>query len=253
MENINSLIDLLRPNDFIATIDLKDAYFTVPIHDDHSKFLRFYWHGLLYEFIVLPFGLTLAPRVFTKLMKPIIAYLRGKFVRIIIFLDDIAILGNSFAECSQNVTTVVKVLEEMGFVVNKEKCSLVPKQVTTYIGYLLNSHQMIISLPDEKLAKISASAEDLLTCTVCPIRAIARMVGLIISSFQAVLPSKLHYRSLERLKIAALDRNNNDYDKGVVLTAEPRSDVRWWVVAAPNQNGVSLQKSKDIVSITTDA
>ena len=112
----------------------------------------------------------------------------------------------------------------MGFVVNKEKSSLVPKQVTTYIGYLLR-----------------------------PIRAIARMVRLIISSFQAVLPSKLHYRSLEQLKIVALDWNNNDYDKGVVLTAEPRSDIRWWVVAGPNQNGVSLQKSKDIVSITTDA
>ena len=97
MENINSLIDLLRPNDFIATIDLKDAYVTVPIHADQSKFLSFYWEGVLYEFIVLPFGLASAPRVFTKLMKPIIAYLRGKSIRLIIFLDDIAVLGNSFA------------------------------------------------------------------------------------------------------------------------------------------------------------
>jgi hypothetical protein len=69
MENISSLIDLFRPNDFIATIYLKDAYFTVPIHADHSKFLRFRWNGLLYEFIVLPFGLASAPRVFTKLMN----------------------------------------------------------------------------------------------------------------------------------------------------------------------------------------
>ena len=142
MENINSLIDLLRPNDFIATIDLKDAYFTVPIHVDHSKFLRFYWDGLLYEFIVLPFGLVSAPRVFTKLMKPIIAYLRGKSMRLIIFLDDIAVLGNSFADCSQNVLTVIQVLEEMGFIVNTEKSCLVPKQVATYIGYLLDKREM---------------------------------------------------------------------------------------------------------------
>jgi hypothetical protein len=60
-------------------------------------------------------------------MKPIIAYLRGKSIRIIIFLDDIAVLGNTFADCSQNVSTVIKVLEEMGFVVNIEKSSLLPK------------------------------------------------------------------------------------------------------------------------------
>ena len=83
MENINSLSDILRPNDFIATIDLKDAYFTVPIHSGYSKFLRFYWRGVLYEFIALPFGLSSAPRVFTKLMKPIVAFCRGKAIRIL--------------------------------------------------------------------------------------------------------------------------------------------------------------------------
>ena len=70
MKNINiSLSDILRPNDFTA-IDLKDAYFTVPIHSAYSKFLPFYWRGVLYEFIALPFRLPSALRVFTKLMKP---------------------------------------------------------------------------------------------------------------------------------------------------------------------------------------
>jgi hypothetical protein len=112
---------------------------------------------------------------------------------------------------------------------------------------------MTISLPVDKMAKISAFAADLLTRKVCPIRDVARMSGLIISSFRAVLPSKLHYRALEHLKITSLEKNNNDYDKSVVLTAEARSDLHWWVVNAPNANGVSLQKSQDIVSITTDA
>ena len=48
MENINSLSDILRPDDFIATIDLKDAYFTVPIHSAYSKFLRFFWRGVVW-------------------------------------------------------------------------------------------------------------------------------------------------------------------------------------------------------------
>ena len=74
MENISSLINILRPNNFIATIDLKDAYFTVPTHPDYSKYLRFWWN-IIYEFIVLPFGLPSSPRVFTKVMK------QGKGIR----------------------------------------------------------------------------------------------------------------------------------------------------------------------------
>jgi hypothetical protein len=61
------------------------------------------------------------------------------------------------------------------------------------------------------------------------------------------LPSKLHYRALEHLEIASLEKNNNDYDRSVVFTAEARSDLHWWVVNATNENGVFLQKLQDIV------
>jgi hypothetical protein len=77
-------------------------------------------------------------------------------------------------------------------------------------------------LPVEKMAKISAFAADLLTRKVCPICDVTRISGLIVSSFRAVLPSKLHCRALEHLKIASLEKKyNNHYDRSVVLTAEP--------------------------------
>jgi hypothetical protein len=49
------------------------------------------------------------------------------------------------------------------------------------------------------------------------------------------------------LEIASLEKNNNDYDRSVVFTAEARSDLHWWVVNATNENGVFLQKLQDIV------
>ena len=99
------------------------------------------------------------------------------------------------------------------------------------------------------MAKISAFAADLLTRKVCPTCDVTRISGLIVSSFRAVLPSKLHYRALEHLKIASLEKNNNDYDRSFVFTDEARSDLHWWVVNATNENGVFLQKLQDIVSI----
>ena len=62
MEGVPMLKDLLRPNDFLTKIDLKDAYLTVPIWIHHQKFLRFIWRDTLWEFACLPFGLASAPR-----------------------------------------------------------------------------------------------------------------------------------------------------------------------------------------------
>ena len=72
MKGLTSLLDLIRPNDYMITMDLKDAYLSVPIHADHSKYLRFEWESELWEFTCLQFGLSSAPRVFTKVMKPVI-------------------------------------------------------------------------------------------------------------------------------------------------------------------------------------
>ena len=58
MEGLNTLLDLLSGSEFFTTIDLKDAYFTIPIHLDHYKYLRFEWNSTLFEFICLPFGLS---------------------------------------------------------------------------------------------------------------------------------------------------------------------------------------------------
>ena len=64
------LRDLIRPNDFVCKLDLKDAYFTIPIHMTHRRYLRFVWRDKHYEYLCLPFGLSTAPRLFTKLLKP---------------------------------------------------------------------------------------------------------------------------------------------------------------------------------------
>ena len=54
-------------------IGIKDAYLFVPVARSDRQFLRFRWKEMLYEFQCLPFGLSSAPRVFTRLLKPIIA------------------------------------------------------------------------------------------------------------------------------------------------------------------------------------
>ena len=54
----------------MAAIDLQDAYYSIPFRSLDGKFLRFIWEGTSYEFTCLPNGLSCAPRIFTKILKP---------------------------------------------------------------------------------------------------------------------------------------------------------------------------------------
>ena len=75
MEGLHLLSSLVQPGDWFTNVDLKDAYFHVLIVPTQQKYLRFMWEGIMFQFTCLPFGLSSAPRTFTKLMKPILAVL----------------------------------------------------------------------------------------------------------------------------------------------------------------------------------
>ncbi|KZR98490.1 Uncharacterized protein APZ42_006071, partial [Daphnia magna] len=69
MEGIDNLKYLIRNNEYLVKLDLQDAYFLVPVVKEHQKFLKFFWKGIIYQYVCLPFGLSSAPRVFAKVMK----------------------------------------------------------------------------------------------------------------------------------------------------------------------------------------
>ena len=51
----------------MSSLDLKDAYYSVPIHATSNQFLKFRYKGIMYKFLVFPNGLSTCPRRFTKL------------------------------------------------------------------------------------------------------------------------------------------------------------------------------------------
>ena len=66
METVASVLSAIREGDFMASIDLKDAYFQIPIHQSSRKLLRILSGGVVYQFKVLCFGLCTTPQVFTR-------------------------------------------------------------------------------------------------------------------------------------------------------------------------------------------
>ena len=76
MDSVWTAIRLMTPNCHMASVDLKDAYYSVSIAKPHQKYLKFEWNNMLFKFTCFPNGLAFCPRRFTKLMKPVFATLR---------------------------------------------------------------------------------------------------------------------------------------------------------------------------------
>ena len=154
MEGIHMLRDLLRKGDFMAKIDLMDAYFTVPVWRSHQKFLRFVWKETMYEFACLPFGLASAPRVFTKLMKPVVGLLRQLGIRLIIYLDDMLIMAQSRDIVLQHASTALDLLQGLGFMIKYLKSVLVPSTKMEFLGFVVDSLTLSLALPRDKIRNV---------------------------------------------------------------------------------------------------
>ncbi len=129
----------VRPQDWFAAIDLKDAYFHVSILPRHRPFLRFAFEGRAYQYKVLPFGLSLSPRVFTKVAEAALVPLREQGVRILNYLDDWLILAQSQDQLCEHRDMVLSHLSQLGLQVNWEKSKLSPVQRISFLGMELDS------------------------------------------------------------------------------------------------------------------
>ncbi len=118
------MIKCIQPQDWFAAIDLKDAYFHVSILPRHRPFLRFAFEGRAWQYRVLPFGLSLSPRVFTKVVEGALTPLREVGVRILNYLDDWLILAQSREQLGDHRDLVLRHLSQLGLRVNWEKSKL---------------------------------------------------------------------------------------------------------------------------------
>ena len=230
MDTIHTILRLVTPNCWMASLDLKDAYYSVRIHPDFQKYLKFTYHGLLYQYTVFPNGLSTCPRKFTKMMKPPLSHLRLLNHIISGYIDDFYLQGSTYLRCAINVIDSIKMLDNIGLVIHPEKSVFIPQQQITFLGFVIDSLKMIVRLTDDKIRKI----KEILQCTInnshsVKIRDIARIIGYMISSLPAVRYGALYYRYLEMDKIKALKQSKGDFEASMSVSKQGISEMRWWL------------------------
>ena len=202
MEGIHLLKDLLRNKDWMVKVDMKDAYFIIPIHKQNREFLKFTFRDKCYRFNCLPFGLACAPWVFTKILKPVAAQLRELGVRLIVYIDDILILAKTPQLLKDHTIGLIYLLEKLGFIIGYKKCTLELRQLVDFLGFTVDSVRQELCLRAEKIKKIREEARKLSASTSTVARKLSQFLENLNVATRAVSVAPLFYRNLQ----AALGR-----------------------------------------------
>lgn len=236
LEDSRSVLKLITNKCYFAKLDIKDAYFLVPVSKNYRKFLRFEFDNQIYEFNCLPFGLNIAPYVYTKLLKPVLKQLRINNVFCVSYLDDLLIIGKSYPECYKSLSNSVELLTSLGFIINKEKSNLIPAQKIEFLGFCFNSLNMSISLPLHKKQSIVEMLKHFQKLSSCKIREFSKILGKLVAASPAVKYGWLHTKQLEKQKFVALKNNNNNYDKTMLIDPCIKQEISWWIKSIGGSN-----------------
>ena len=107
MESAESIRRSLPRDAWVTSIDLVDAYFHIPIHRGYQKFLQFQTRDTIYQFRALPFGLSPAPWVFTKIMTEFKMLVHVMGIDICQYLDDWLIYSPSHDQCLRDTIQLI--------------------------------------------------------------------------------------------------------------------------------------------------
>lgn len=227
MEDHRTASKLIPHNGYMATIDLKEAYLLIPIANEYHKYLRFEFENELYEFNSMPYGLSIAPRTFSKIMREIMSYLRGRSYKSVQYLDDILCIGDTYQLCYKNVRETLNILKCLGFVINYDKSSLKPSQKCKFLGFIYDSTNLTLSLPEDKRTNIARLVDIFLLLPTCTIREFAQLIGMITAACPAARYGWLYTKLLERQKFLALQSETN-YETKIQLPEIILEDLNWW-------------------------
>ena len=125
MDTLETSINMTKPGYCMASVDLKDAYYNVPIDPSHQKYLKFCFDGKYFQYTSLPKGLASAPRIFTKLLNSVYSTLRSARRLSSGYIDDSYIQEDTFQECQVNVDDIKTMFLRLRFHVRPHKSVLV--------------------------------------------------------------------------------------------------------------------------------
>ena len=253
METVASVLLSVRERDFLASLDLKDAYFQIPIHRSSRKLLRSMSEGTVYQFQALCFGLSTAPQVFTRVFAVVSAWAYSHGIRLLRYLDDWLVLSSSEQEAKQAVQVLLSLCHALGIVINEKKSDLVPSQTMKYLGMTIDTEAGKVFPSLARVEKFLTVAESFCTMDAPPAQLWQVILGHLASLERLVPHGRLRMRSLQWHLKTHWSPESDPPSLLVALPEEARRDLSWWMVRDHLLTGVRFGTPVPDLHLYSDA
>jgi ribonuclease HI len=217
----------LREKDWMTSIDLKDAYFHVPIHKSSRPYLRFVWNQTIYQFKALCFGLSTAPYVFTRVFRLVSTLAHQRGYRLYRYLDDWLLAAQSPQEVATATQFVLETCNQLGLLVNLDKSELQPTQKTIFLGMQLDTVEFKVRPSEDRLRRLDAALQCILQEETPTAKTYLRVMGHM-ASLEKLMPlARLRIRPLQQ-HLADSWSTDQDMETKVPLSLEALEAIQWW-------------------------
>jgi hypothetical protein len=188
---------MIEQGDFLFSVDLKDGYHLVELDPEFSRLCGFRFEGQTYLFRVLPFGLSWAPMVFTKLWRPVLGHAQSHGIRLSAFIDDFLGMGSSHKQGMAHLRWVLRELTRLGAVISDKKPIVVSQEVE-HLGLVVNTVAMTLRLTERRIGKIESLCREAISC-LCnerplPPRLLLKLQGTCSSAMLGLDGARSHSR-----------------------------------------------------------
>ncbi|MGL5405732.1 MAG: reverse transcriptase domain-containing protein, partial [Propionibacteriaceae bacterium] len=251
MLTISQVRTLLPRGAVTTSIDLTDAYYHIPIARHFRPYLGFKIGDQTFSFKVVPFGLNVAPRVFTKLAEVVVQQLRAQGIMVVAYLDDWLIWAPSVEECNKATLKVIQFLEYLGFKINRSKSRLTPESNFQWLGIQWNLSSHTLSIPSTKRKEIAKSVKQFLSHKLASRRAQERILGSLQFASVTNILMKAKLKDLTRIWRSRANVRSRDKLSSVPLILKNR--LRPWAKVKNLSVSVPLQFPPPGITIHTDA
>lgn len=253
MESLKDVRALMNDSDWAVTLDLSKAFHHAPLHPRARKYFQFWWRGRLWRYTCLPFGYTASPRLWTKLLRPILRQLRHVHgVRAVIYIDDLILLAPRHL-IQQHRDLALQLMLAAGLTVNWDKSCLRPTRYIPYLGVEVDLPNQQLVLPKKKVKLYSASITRALNAHRAASGVSCKLIEVLLGQLNAcsdcVSDTPLFLNNLKNdLRAASLDSPRMSLSEATVR------DLRFWRdTMLVEWNGRSVKKPRASVQIYSDA
>ena len=198
-------------------------------------------------------GLAPAPRIFTKLLKVVVAFLRKRGVRLVVYLDDFLIMNESKEGLRADLKTTLSILESLGFLINWDKSTIIPSKCIEYLGMMIDSDRLSFSLPAAKVRDVMEMCKKALDDGEVPLRTVASILGNFTWAIPTIPFAQSHYRSMQHFYITESKRVGGDLKVKCTLSPGSIMDLKWWVSNLSALNGKDFFPKIPDIEIFSDA